>query len=97
MTTTMVPNYLIIKKQLAHWFHVCGSYDDPIERSTAMKKQLFESTKLGALTLPNRMIMAPMTRSRFTQPDDVPRPRARLSSKASETTRARCRALVDAC
>ncbi|TDX22133.1 N-ethylmaleimide reductase [Modicisalibacter xianhensis] len=33
---------------------------------------LFRSFKLGDLTLPNRIIMAPLTRSRATQPGDVP-------------------------
>ena len=33
---------------------------------------LFSPLKLGALTLPNRMVMAPLTRSRAGQPDNVP-------------------------
>jgi N-ethylmaleimide reductase len=33
---------------------------------------LFSSTRLGGLTLPNRFVMAPMTRSRAAQPGDVP-------------------------
>lgn len=33
---------------------------------------LFRSFKLGDLTLPNRVIMAPLTRSRSAQPGDVP-------------------------
>ena len=33
---------------------------------------LFKTTKIGALDLPNRVVMAPMTRSRATQPGDVP-------------------------
>ena len=33
---------------------------------------LFEPTAIGALNLPNRIVMAPMTRSRATQPGDVP-------------------------
>ena len=33
---------------------------------------LFEPFALGALTLPNRVLMAPLTRSRATQPGDVP-------------------------
>lgn len=33
---------------------------------------LFRSFKLGDLTLPNRIIMAPLTRSRSSQPGDVP-------------------------
>ncbi|UVL21737.1 alkene reductase [Pseudomonas sp. B21-044] len=34
-------------------------------------QQLFTPYELGALTLPNRIVMAPMTRSRSTQPGDV--------------------------
>ena len=33
---------------------------------------LFAPLALGPLTLPNRMVMAPMTRARSTQPSDVP-------------------------
>jgi N-ethylmaleimide reductase len=33
---------------------------------------LFDPLTLGAVTLPNRIVMAPMTRSRSTQPGDVP-------------------------
>lgn len=33
---------------------------------------LFDPFVLGALTLPNRVLMAPLTRSRATQPGDVP-------------------------
>jgi len=33
---------------------------------------LFDSIHLGALTLPNRIVMPPMTRSRASQPGDVP-------------------------
>jgi N-ethylmaleimide reductase len=33
---------------------------------------LFDPLTLGAATLPNRIVMAPMTRSRSTQPSDVP-------------------------
>ncbi len=33
---------------------------------------LFETFKLGNLTLPNRVLMAPLTRSRSSQPGDVP-------------------------
>jgi N-ethylmaleimide reductase len=33
---------------------------------------LFSPVSVGALRLPNRMVMAPMTRSRSTQPGDVP-------------------------
>lgn len=34
---------------------------------------LFEPITVGALTLPHRVVMAPMTRSRSAQPGDVPR------------------------
>ncbi len=34
--------------------------------------KLFSYVSLGALRLPNRMVMAPMTRSKTTQPGDVP-------------------------
>lgn len=38
-----------------------------------MKTQtLFTPLQLGAMTLPSRIVMAPMTRSRSTQPGDVP-------------------------
>lgn len=37
-----------------------------------MKKSLFEKNKLGSLMLENRIAMAPMTRSRTTQPGDIP-------------------------
>jgi len=34
--------------------------------------ELFSPVQLGGLTLPNRIVMAPMTRARSTQPGDVP-------------------------
>ena len=37
-----------------------------------MQKTLFSPLSLGALELPNRVVMAPLTRSRATQPGDVP-------------------------
>ena len=37
-----------------------------------MTVHLFEPTAIGTLNLPNRIVMAPMTRSRATQPGDVP-------------------------
>jgi N-ethylmaleimide reductase len=37
-----------------------------------MQDLLFQSLRLGALELPNRIVMPPMTRSRSTQPGDVP-------------------------
>ena len=33
---------------------------------------LFHPLQLGPLQLPNRIVMAPMTRSRSSQPGDVP-------------------------
>lgn len=37
-----------------------------------MSDSLFTRFRLGALDLPNRMVMAPMTRCRTTQPGDIP-------------------------
>ncbi|MNV11143.1 N-ethylmaleimide reductase [compost metagenome] len=37
-----------------------------------MTSPLFDPVQLGAVSLPNRIVMAPMTRSRSTQPGDVP-------------------------
>ena len=39
---------------------------------TTTVPHLFRPLKLGPLTLPNRIVMAPMTRSRTDQPGDVP-------------------------
>ena len=39
-----------------------------------MPSPLFQPFPLGALVLPNRIVMAPMTRSRSSQPGDVPNP-----------------------
>ena len=36
------------------------------------KSKLFEELKVGAYTLPNRVVMAPMTRNRATMPGNVP-------------------------
>ncbi|OYV35722.1 MAG: hypothetical protein B7Z83_06985, partial [Thiomonas sp. 20-64-5] len=33
---------------------------------------LFKPLQVGALELPNRLIMAPLTRSRASQPGDIP-------------------------
>src|SRR5246127_1383763 len=38
--------------------------------------KLFEPFKLGAITLPNRLVMAPLTRNRATPPGMVPSPLA---------------------
>jgi len=38
----------------------------------AVTSSLFESLSVGAVTLPNRVVMAPLTRMRATPPDDVP-------------------------
>lgn len=37
-----------------------------------MSLSLFEPMSLGSLTLKNRIVMAPMTRSRATQPGNIP-------------------------
>jgi N-ethylmaleimide reductase len=37
-----------------------------------MTDTLFSELSLGTTELPNRIVMAPMTRSRSTQPGDVP-------------------------
>ncbi|MCB1459625.1 MAG: alkene reductase [Nitratireductor sp.] len=37
-----------------------------------MQPHLFKSGKIGSLSIPHRIVMAPMTRSRSTQPGDVP-------------------------
>lgn len=37
-----------------------------------MKERLFETLALGGMRLPNRIVMAPMTRARSSQPGDVP-------------------------
>lgn len=39
---------------------------------TASQAPLFQPLTLGGLTLPNRIVMPPMTRSRASQPGDVP-------------------------
>jgi N-ethylmaleimide reductase len=39
-----------------------------------MSEKLFEQYQLGTLQLPNRMMMAPLTRSRARQPGNVPSP-----------------------
>ena len=39
---------------------------------TTASTPLFSPLQLGPLSLPNRMVMAPMTRSRTSQPGDVP-------------------------
>nr|WP_035881005.1 alkene reductase [Cupriavidus metallidurans] len=40
--------------------------------STSTNGPLFQPYSLGSLTLPNRIVMPPMTRSRASQPGDVP-------------------------
>ena len=52
--------------------------DDAVHRRgaglpvTSLMSSLFSPLSLGALSLPNRIVMAPMTRSRSSQPGDVP-------------------------
>ena len=47
---------------------------DPIERGLPMSSypHLLSTVRVGALTLPNRVVMAPMTRSRATNPERAP-------------------------
>ena len=44
----------------------------PDTQETIMTTSLFSPTPFGAMTLPNRIAMSPMTRSRTTQPGNVP-------------------------
>ena len=37
-------------------------------------KQLFSPLKVGAITVPNRVLMAPLTRLRSIEPGDIPTP-----------------------
>ena len=43
-------------------------------RDTAMTRDLFTPIRLGGLELPNRIVMAPLTRNRAGQPGNVPQP-----------------------
>jgi N-ethylmaleimide reductase len=54
-------------------FHLIGSRRACRERYTGSKMTndpLFQPLKLGGMTLPNRIVMPPMTRSRASQPGD---------------------------
>jgi N-ethylmaleimide reductase len=45
---------------------------ETVARQQAPAELLFQPFKLGPLTLPHRIIMAPLTRSRARQPGNVP-------------------------
>ena len=44
----------------------------PIPKRPPMSHALFDTVALGKAVLPNRLVMAPMTRSRTRQPGDIP-------------------------
>lgn len=46
----------------------------PLEPESFMSDKLFTPLTLGTLTLPNRIVMAPLTRNRATPDGDVPNP-----------------------
>lgn len=46
----------------------------PAVLQPGVTSSLFESLSVGAVTLPNRVLMAPLTRMRATDPGDVPNP-----------------------
>jgi N-ethylmaleimide reductase len=48
------------------------SVAEAVRAQQAPAELLFQSYKLGPLTLPNRIVMAPLTRSRARQPGNVP-------------------------
>src|SRR5258708_26596195 len=48
----------------------------PWKEQMSQPTKLFEPTKLGPLTLPNRFVMAPLTRNRAVPPGMVPSPLA---------------------
>jgi N-ethylmaleimide reductase len=49
-----------------------SSVAEAVERRREQAELLFEPYKLGALTLPHRIVMAPLTRSRARQPGNIP-------------------------
>jgi len=49
-----------------------GSFIALTVRITMSFKHLFTEAKLGSLTLPHRIVMSPLTRSRSAQPGDIP-------------------------
>jgi N-ethylmaleimide reductase len=49
-----------------------SSVAEAVERRPEQAELLFEPYKLGALTLPHRIVMAPLTRSRARQPGNIP-------------------------
>src|ERR1700761_7073459 len=48
------------------------SVDQAVRPQQAAANLLFQPYKLGTLTLPHRIVMAPLTRSRARQPGNVP-------------------------
>lgn len=54
-----------------HVLDIRNTWNGPMEKS-----KLFDSYKLGPLTLPNRAVMAPLTRNRAVPPSYVPSPLA---------------------
>src|SRR3978361_2197137 len=57
----------------AHFFLICN-FPGTAKMTTPTK--LFEPYKLGPITLPNRIVMAPLTRNRAVPPGLVPSPLA---------------------
>ncbi len=45
---------------------------ETVQDREAAGELLFQPYKLGALTLPHRVVMAPLTRSRASQPGNIP-------------------------
>src|SRR5690348_15125608 len=48
------------------------SVDEAVRPQRATANLLFQPYRLGTLTLPHRIVMAPLTRSRARQPGNVP-------------------------
>src|SRR5258708_1150262 len=48
------------------------SVAEAVRKQQAPAEMLFQPYKLGPLTLPHRIVMAPLTRSRARQPGNVP-------------------------
>src|SRR5690348_10057811 len=47
-----------------------------VEKQQAATELLFQPYRLGPFTLPHRVVMAPLTRSRARQPGNIPHPLA---------------------
>src|ERR1700729_766145 len=61
----------------ATWINAMSISTPVFAETVALKKtteQLFQPFRLGRYTLPHRMVMAPLTRSRARQPGNVPTP-----------------------